>query len=42
MSSNLLKVEQVKAWSRERVKMFLQENRARLDLEDEDIDKIYT
>lgn len=35
------KVEQVKSWSRENVKNFLQENRARLDLEDGDIDNIY-
>ncbi|RHZ53525.1 hypothetical protein Glove_441g114 [Diversispora epigaea] len=39
--SNLLTVEQVKAWSREDVKAFLQNNKTGLDLEDGDIDKIY-
>jgi len=31
----------VKAWSQDDVKIFLQENRTRLDLEDENINKIY-
>ncbi|CAG8627927.1 2844_t:CDS:2 [Funneliformis caledonium] len=39
--SNLLKVKQVKSWSRENFKKFMQENRASLDLEDGDIDNIY-
>ncbi|RHZ58596.1 hypothetical protein Glove_372g93 [Diversispora epigaea] len=39
--SNLPTVEQVKAWSREDVKAFLQNNKTGLDLEDGDIDKIY-
>ena len=41
-TSALPTVEQVKEWSRDDVKPFLQENRTRLDLEDEDINKIYT
>src|SRR5438105_3028466 len=40
-TSNLPKVEQVKSWSRENVKKFLQDNRASLYLEDGDIDNIY-
>ena len=42
LTASLPTVEQVKAWSRDDVKTFLQGNRTRLDLEDEDINKIYT
>ncbi|CAB4444832.1 unnamed protein product [Rhizophagus irregularis] len=38
-TSNLSAPEQVKEWSRDDVKTFLQRNRTRLDLEGEDIDK---
>src|SRR5256885_4980723 len=41
-TSNLPTAEQVKEWSRDDVKTFLQGNITRLDLEGEDIDKIYT
>ncbi|CAG8551597.1 4894_t:CDS:2 [Racocetra fulgida] len=41
-TSNLPTVEQVKEWSRDVVKAFLQGNKTRLDLDDSDIDKIYT
>jgi hypothetical protein len=40
-TSNLPTVGQAKAWSREDVKAFLQNNKTELDLEDGDIDKIY-
>jgi len=42
LTASLPTVEQVKAWSRDDVKTFLQGNITRLDLEGEDIDKIYT
>src|SRR5438105_3529702 len=41
-TSNLPTVEQMNEWSRDEVKTFLQGNITRLDLEGEDIDKIYT
>ncbi len=41
MYPSLPTFEEVKAWSRENVKTFLQGKRAELDLEDGDIDKIY-
>ena len=41
-TSNLPTAEQVKEWSRDDVKTFLQGNITRLVLEGEDIDKIYT
>ncbi|CAG8705487.1 12828_t:CDS:1, partial [Acaulospora morrowiae] len=39
--SNLPTVEHVKAWSREDVKAFLQNNKTELDLEDGDIEILY-
>ncbi|RGB41977.1 hypothetical protein C1646_253918 [Rhizophagus diaphanus] len=41
-TAGLPTVEEINGWSRDRVKEFLQERRADLDLEGEDIDKIYT
>ncbi|RIA89104.1 hypothetical protein C1645_825348 [Glomus cerebriforme] len=42
LTASLPTVEQMKTWSQDNVKTFLQENRIRLDLEDKDINKIYT
>ncbi|CAG8488057.1 11733_t:CDS:2 [Funneliformis mosseae] len=42
LTASLPTVEQMKAWSRDDIKTFLQGNRTRLNLEDEDINKIYT
>jgi len=39
--SNLPTVEHVKAWSREDIKAFLQNNKTGLDLEDGDIEILY-
>ena len=40
-TASLLTVEEINGWNRDRVKGFLQERRADLDLEGEDIDKMY-
>ncbi|RHZ77022.1 hypothetical protein Glove_186g163 [Diversispora epigaea] len=39
--SNLPTVEHVKTWSQEDVKIFLQNNKIELDLEDKDIEILY-
>ncbi len=40
-TAGLPTVEEINGWSRDRVKRFLQERRADLELENEDIDEMY-